>query len=881
MLDITRIFSLKSQATFFLLVAALCLFSIGAWWAVSLLVWSGVEARLRSGTDRIEASIGDQFAAQGNNLTYLKAHFLMHGVPNGRGFQDLMAKLDTFSRYPGLRGVGYAKLTRAAEGMIAPLSLIEPLDWRNKKALGADLLADPVRREAIELAARKGDVALSDPLDLAPGGKGKSQKGFVLFLPLAKKEGGSGLSGVSGVIYAPLVAADFFESVFGAPSLGRESLNFVITTRDRGEGRLELYNRFGLSADDARSWTVVERPISLFGRELTLQVYPLEHFYSFADRYLALIVGLGAALVACMVMIVLRVSQNQLEFETLAKESSMEAARVSRRQLENLRRLNEFDRMLSGELDADELIKKFSAALSKLTEVESAFLYFKKASASPSLHLRESHGIAPAAFRVEALPEAQLEKLATQSLLLRRGMPGAAEALQMILVDEQRYSDWFLSVVSTREGGRCGLVFAARAGGRRFSEIDKELFESMVTQFASGMEIAQLFLRVEDASKAKNAFLANMSHEIRTPLSAIIGFSEMVTKADFSPPQRAALAENLRKNGEQLTCIIDDILDLSKVEAGKLKIERAPVALSPVIHELRSVMVPRAEQKNIRFSIETAGKVPAKITTDEVRLKQILMNIVGNGIKFTERGGVSLIVRHLQGDAGRGGIAFTVKDTGVGISDDAQKDLFRPFSQGDVSSTRRFGGSGLGLALSRRLAQELGGDVKLLHSICGQGSTFEIRIDAGRLDEVTWLDSLAPRPVAVSEPRPSVKGRLAGVKLMVVEDSEDNQDIFRYFLEGAGAETELVTNGNAAVETAAKEDFDIILMDIQIPGIDGKEATRRIRRQGFTRPIVALTAHAMPEEQQSCLKAGCDGQITKPVSGEALVVQVAGFLGRM
>lgn len=906
-MDLMRIFSLKSRTTFFLLVAALCLFSVGAWWAVRLLVWSEVAARMVSDANRIESALKERISSHANNLVHFRGQFALNGVPEPARFAQLISAVDFVARYPGSLGVGYAPVLGTAQlapfeaaakrfnpqyaiwpsgrrDLYVPISMIEPTDWRNKEAQGYDLYSEARRRRAIDRAIRTGEVSLSDPVELLKDPGEAAESGFSLYAALYNGGFNPRLSRedpyahVAGVLFTPFRVRDFFEGAFGAPSLQQEIVNFVLLTRDPASPS-ELYNRFGVSEKTISPWMTVERPISLFGQQLLLKVYPLPHFYSFADRYLALFVGLGAALLSCLVMVVMRVSQNQLEFETLAKEASMEAAQQSRRQVENLRRLNEFDQSLGSELELQALVEKFAGSLRQFAQLDASFLYFRTGAQVKNLTLEDHHGLEESELKCPQLAAAWLDRLFTQTLVIRKGGPGADDVLKSLLVHPEQFSDWMLSVVSTRESGRCGLLFTARRQ-QHFSEVDRELFESMLSQFASSVEIAQLFSRVEDASRAKNAFLANMSHEIRTPLSAIIGFSDILTKEGVSPEQRQSVAESVRKNGAQLTCIIDDILDLSKVEAGKLKIERQRTSLASVVHEIKSLMDLRAHEKGISFVIEGVGRLPSQVETDEVRLKQILVNLVGNAIKFTESGTVRLLVRHVQSETGDDALVFTVKDTGIGISDEAQRELFRPFSQGDASNTRRYGGSGLGLALSKRLAQELGGDVTLVESIRGQGSTFEARIAAGNLRDTPWVDKLFTQLRDVTPVSSDAAPRLDGARLLVVEDSEDNQDIFRFFLEESGASTDFVGNGLKAVEMAAQGSYDMILMDIQIPGIDGKEATRRIRRQGYQRPIVALTAHAMVEEQESCRQAGCSGQITKPVSGEALISQVAGYLGR-
>ncbi len=368
-----------------------------------------------------------------------------------------------------------------------------------------------------------------------------------------------------------------------------------------------------------------------------------------------------------------------------------------------------------------------------------------------------------------------------------------------------------------------------------------------------------------------------MSHEIRTPLGAIVGFSDALGRESLTVRQKQEFAWSIRRNADILARVVDDVLDLSKIEAGKLYLEKSDVSLPSLLADLKSVMEMQTKSKvGVYFHVESRGTIPEFVRTDEVRLKQILMNLVGNGLKFTEKGRVGLVVKANKAgpnESGPGTLRFSVEDTGVGISSEAQKNLFGVFAQGDASTTRRFGGTGLGLALSRQLARLLGGDVVLAASRPGAGSTFEVSLPLDVPEDSRWLGSWLERreePQA-TPPRADEQGLLRGMRILLVEDSVDNQEIFRFFLESGGADVDIVDNGLDAVSHAGRTRYDLVLMDIQIPGIDGKEATRRIRSQGFRGPVVALTAHAMTEECASCLAAGCNGQITKPVTGDQLI----------
>ncbi len=388
-------------------------------------------------------------------------------------------------------------------------------------------------------------------------------------------------------------------------------------------------------------------------------------------------------------------------------------------------------------------------------------------------------------------------------------------------------------------------------------------------------DIAAARKKAEAATQAKSEFLANMSHEIRTPMTAIIGFADTLLDgchATEGNQETIEAVETIRANSKYLLRIINDILDLSKIEAGKMTVEHAPVSPSEVIAEVISLMRVRANEKRLNLNVEYDGLIPETISTDRVRLRQILINAVSNAIKFTQTGGVHLVTRMLH-DAHEPLMQFNVTDTGIGMSEEQVAGLFQPFTQADTSTTRRFGGTGLGLTISKRLAGMLGGDIEVVKTSPGTGTTLSITITTGSLDNVRMAPSQTHmNQHHITETSPSTPHRvLTGCRVLIAEDNPTNQLVINRIIQKSEASTVIVDNGLLAIEAAqaAQRDgqaFDVILMDMQMPVMDGYQAARTLRLQGYSGPIIALTAHAMSADREKCLAAGCDEYTTKPIN---------------
>lgn len=366
----------------------------------------------------------------------------------------------------------------------------------------------------------------------------------------------------------------------------------------------------------------------------------------------------------------------------------------------------------------------------------------------------------------------------------------------------------------------------------------------------------------DNANEAKSRFLANMSHEIRTPIGVILGYTELLQMTKPTEAERSEYYDVILNSCRGLTRIVDDILDLSKVEAGRLELESRQLSFDSCLDEIYETFKDIAKNKGLELNLHRSSRVPAFLRSDGARIKQVLINLVSNAIKFTPKGVVDIHVDARDLEDGKSEIFVDIIDTGIGLSSEQQKNLFKPFSQADSSTSRKFGGTGLGLALSRRLAIALGGNIEILKSQVKQGSTFRFNFVALKSNHIS---EKLPFEQALTS------FELKGLKLLIAEDVEKNQFLIKKILSQAGATIDLVSNGVEAIDRATHNIYDLILMDIQMPELDGREATRILRDSGYKKPIIALTAHAMVEERKMNIQAGCNDYLTKPIDVNKLV----------
>ena len=444
------------------------------------------------------------------------------------------------------------------------------------------------------------------------------------------------------------------------------------------------------------------------------------------------------------------------------------------------------------------------------------------------------------------------------------------------LADGQVHRDERLSLAQTDGGERMFLVNCAPVlgGSGRTNGVLVSLDD--ITQIeAQKRELAEAKVSADFANQTKSLFLANMSHEIRTPMNAILGFTELLKRGKLRDEALARrYLDTIHSSGTHLLQLINDILDLSKVEAGHLEVERIPCAAQEIAREVVDILGIKAQESGVGFGLRIDGRIPARITADPVRLRQILTNLAGNALKFTREGRVEIVLRMETTSL----LAIDITDTGIGIEPDRLELIFEPFVQADQSVNRRFGGTGLGLSISRRFARALGGDI-VARSVPGSGSTFTVTLDPGPLDDVGWIaDADLATPAAATQAQ-DARWVFPAARILIVDDGEENRELLHALLEDYGFDLDEAANGAEAVERVRRGGIDLVLMDVQMPVMDGLTATRLLRDEGCVTPIVALTANVMAGAGDALTDAGFTAYEAKPVVVESLLATLGGLCG--
>lgn len=534
-----------------------------------------------------------------------------------------------------------------------------------------------------------------------------------------------------------------------------------------------------------------------------------------------------------------------------------------------------FDNQFLDGQKRSEIISKFSELIQKLEMQNAAFLKWLSTQKFQNSEFAKSHRVQEQTIlfveKAKELIDNQKEtptqlrrKIRAITYNSREGIGEAINLLSANLASEQEQS-----LNKLKRMGLFVVILCVLQIFLVWLLVFKPLYNTI---FLQHQKLVGALLTAESASRSKTDFLANISHEIRTPMTAIMGYSDLLRKDALDKQDKDDAIRTIDQNAAHLLSLIDEILDISKIEAGKFDFELEKVNLSSLLNEVYSLIHVKAVEKNIELNFKNKGSIPSFIESDSKRLKQILFNIIGNAIKFTDYGSIDLTV---STNIKTNQLVILVKDTGRGISKQQQRKLFKPFEQGDNSAKRQYGGTGLGLVLSKGLAQGMNGDINIIKSQVNVGTTFEILIDMGEVDKGDFVSTFSTHISQEQEAKTLNPSLLEGKTILVVDDAKENARLFKMYLVEAGAKIEIANDGQEALDKALSIDFDLMLLDLQMPGKDGFQVIKELKEKSYKKPIVALTAHAMKEERDKTRNAGFDGHITKPVKADFLVESVA------
>ncbi len=812
--------------------------------------------------NEIEILIKQRLRAYAEVLHGGRGLFIASDTVSRDEFKVYINELDIEKFYPGIQGVGFSILIPAgkkqqhlaairSEGfsdynirpegvreLYSAIIYIEPFSDRNLRAFGFDMYSETVRRTAMDRAWRNNEIAFSGKVTLVQESGKNVQAGFLMYLPVYRK--GADISTLArrlanfrGWIYAPFRMDDFMQAVLEKESKINPDVDLDIYDGKQPLFQALLYNRNNDSLTESQSVFSTRKQIAIAGNSWLLHIHSHADFEKQIDlRQAYLTAGVGIVITLMLTTITWLLANSRRRAFALAQKISADL----------IERETRYQQMFEGSSSIAVLIDLKNGNIIDANPAASSFWGYS------------------------------IEKLRTMNIgeIDTRPITEVLPLFELILSKSQHvYAQHRLSDGQIKE-----VEIYANAIVYQGQMVIHSIVHDITTRKQQEEEIRRLSdsalnkakLEAEKANRVKSEFLANMSHEIRTPMNAITGMLHLALKTELTAKQRNYL-NKISYAAHSLLSIINDILDFSKIESGRLELETAPFSLDEVLRYIADIVEMNAKQKNIVVATLVNEGTPRWLIGDTLRLSQILINLASNAVKFTEQGKIIISVKPELRDAEAVVLRFSVQDSGIGMTSTQIEKLFQPFSQADSSITRRYGGTGLGLTISKQLVEMMGGKIRV-ESEPGKGSTFIFTIKLG----------IAQKPVASHKTGQSQQNTvedfscLTGRKILLVEDNNLNRELATELLTNLGVVVEIAENGREAVKRVFKEPFDLVFMDIQMPEMDGLTATRLIRADvRFSRlPIIAMTANAMTGDRKNSLEAGMNDHISKPIMPEKL-----------